>query len=433
MDEQKNREKEAVKTGLDLSDTQDYDVFAGSAEESFVEEVSEKNTSGSGKGLKGVAAFTAGFIACLVVLFVLCYVFGLGGFLSQKQFDHYKELIDKYGKYEEIMQLIEDDPIAEYDAEEMDDAKLKEIVSSIGDPYAEYYTAEEYDDFLKKYLGDYVGIGIVVTDEDGNVVIKSVLKDTPAEEAGLKGGDIIKAIDGKEPADTNEAIDMISQEAGTRVVLTIVRGDETLEVPATCARIEQDSVYYTEYKDEEAGLDDTNIGYIAITAFREDTGNEFKLAVRDLEGEGCDRFIIDLRENGGGLTKSSIAIADYLLPECRIMTEVSKNGNEKVYNSKASSAGIDYVVLVNGNTASASEILSAAIQDNSGAVIIGEKTYGKGVTQISKRFKDGSAIKITSTEYFRPNGGKVNGVGITPDIETDAEDAFDKALEELEK
>ena len=115
------------------------------------------------------------------------------------------------------------------------------------------------------------------------------------------------------------------------------------------------------------------------------------------------------------------------------MTEVSKNGNEKVYNSKASSAGIDYVLLVNEYTASASEILSAAVQDNNGGTIIGTKTYGKGVTQRSHRFKDGSAIKITSTEYFRPNGGKVNGVGITPDIEAEDDEAVEKALEVLEK
>lgn len=432
MDEDKSRENEVVKTGLELSDTQDYDVTAGIVAGPASGEQPKKKRSGS-KGGKGVAAFTAGFIACLAVLFVLCYVFGIGKFLSQKQFDYYKNLSDKYGKYEEIMQYIKDDPIATYNADEMDDAKLKEIVASIGDPYAEYYTAEEYEDFQKKYLGDYVGIGVSVAEEDGKVVIKSILRDGPAEDSELQENDIIKAVDGKEPTSVDDAVEMISGEAGTKVVLTIERGDKTFEVSLNRAHIEEESVYYTEYEDKEKGISDTNIGYIVITAFREETCKDFELAVRDLEGEGCDRFVIDLRNNGGGLTKSSIDVADYLLPECRIMTEVSKSGNEKVYNSKASSAGIDYVVLVNENTASASEILSAAIQDNKGATIIGTKTYGKGVTQLFHQFSDGTAIKITTTEYFRPNGGKVNGVGITPDIEAEEEEAVEKALEELEK
>ncbi len=431
MDEDRSKENEIVKTGLELSDTKDYNVFAGSSDESFDEEKPNKEKPRSGG--RGIASFTAGFIACLAVLFFLCYVLGIGKFLSEKQFNYYKNLSDKYGKYEEILQFIEDDPIAEYDATEIDDAKIKELVASIGDPYAEYYTAEEYEDFQKKYLGDYVGIGVAVMDEDGKVVIKSVLKDGPAEDAGLQEEDIIKAVDGKEPADVDNAIDMINGEVGTKVVLTIERGGESFDVTMNRAHIEEDSVYYTEYEDEDKGLSDTNIGYIAITAFREDTCKDLKLAVRDLEGEGCDKFIIDLRNNGGGLTNSSIDIADYLLPECRIMTEKSKGGNEKVYNSEASSAGIDYVVLVNEYTASASEILSAAIQDNKGAIIIGERTYGKGVTQLFHRFDDGSGIKITTTEYFRPNGGKVNGVGITPDIEAEGDEVVDKALEELGK
>jgi carboxyl-terminal processing protease len=185
-----------------------------------------------------------------------------------------------------------------------------------------------------------------------------------------------------------------------------------------------------EYKVYEGHPD---VGYISISTFRKDTAKDFKLAVRDLEAEGCDKFIIDLRENGGGLTNESLKIADYLLPACRIMTETTKNGKETVHNSKASSADLNCVVLVNGNTASASEILSAAIQDNDAGTIIGSKTFGKGVTQVTKKFRDGSAIKITSTEYFRPSGDKVNGVGITQDIETDDSGAMDKALEVLEK
>lgn len=440
MDEEKKTEFEETKTGLDLSDTQPYDLWSESDDGSFDEDQPkaqpekkpEKKKEKKSGGHSGVAAFTTGFITCLAVLFFLTYGLGMGRFLSKQQFEYYQNLSDKYGKYEEILQLIEDDPLAEHDGEVIDDQKLKDLVSSIGDPYAEYYTAEEYKEFRKLYLGDYVGIGVAVTTEDGRVVIKSIMEDSPAEDAGLMAEDVIKAVDGKVPADVDDAIDMISGEAGTKVELTIDRGGKEMNVSVTRAEIEAQSVFYTRYGGDTDP--DSHIGYIAITSFRDDTAKDFKDAVKDLESQGCDKFIIDLRGNGGGLTDVSIDIADYLLPECRIMTEYSKNGNEKVYNSKASSAGIDYVVLVDRNTASASEILSAAIQDNHGGLIIGEKTYGKGVTQISRKFNDGSAIKITSTEYYRPNGGKVNGVGITPDIEVEGDDAvLEKALEELKK
>ena len=155
------------------------------------------------------------------------------------------------------------------------------------------------------------------------------------------------------------------------------------------------------------------------------------MAVKDLKAKGCTKFILDLRDNGGGLTDPSIEIADYLLPACKIMSENTKDGSETVYNSKASSEDLDMVVLVNGNTASASEILTAALQDNKAVTVIGTKTYGKGVTQMMHQFSDGSAVKLTVTEYFRPSGETVNGVGITPDIEAEGEAVLEEALREL--
>ncbi|MBQ6624050.1 MAG: S41 family peptidase, partial [Mogibacterium sp.] len=137
--------------------------------------------------------------------------------------------------------------------------------------------------------------------------------------------------------------------------------------------------------------------------------------------------------NGGGLTDESIEIADYLLPACKIMSEVSKNGEENVSNSKSSSADLDMVILTDSDTASASEILTGALQDNKAGLIIGEKTYGKGVTQLSRKFDDGSAVKLTITEYFRPNGETVNEKGITPDIKVSSDKALERGLEELAK
>ena len=261
---------------------------------------------------------------------------------------------------------------------------------------------------------------------DGDIVIMTVFEGTPAEEAGILPDDIIVKVDGQEPESVDEAVDMISGEAGTKVTVTVKRGEELIDFNLNRQRIETESVGYSVLEDHP------DIGYISISSFIKGTADDFKNAVKDLKSQGCDKFIIDLRDNGGGLTDESIEIADYLLPACRIMSENKKDGTETVYNSKESSEDLDMVVLVNENTASASEILTAALQDNNAATIIGCTTYGKGVTQIVHQFNDGTAVKLTATEYFRPSGKTVQGVGITPDIEAYEDGYLDAALRELE-
>lgn len=371
--------------------------------------------------------FIMGVICTLVVLGVLYSVQNYGRFVRQDKYEYYKELEENYGKYNAILEMIGEDPLVDTPPSAIDDEKLKELVASIGDPYAQYFTKEEYDEFQKHYSGEYVGIGVAITDEDGRVVIKNVFENGPAGEAGVQSGDVILSINGEKPKDSNDAVNLIAGESGGLVELKLLRGEEELEFSMNRTKIEEETVEYRQL--EEA----PGVGYIKIISFIKGTADDFKLAVRDLKNEGCDKFVIDLRSNGGGLTDESIEIADYLLPACKIMSEVSKNGEEKVYNSKASAADLDMVVLTDVGTASASEILAGAIQDNKGGLIIGEKTYGKGVTQISRRFKDGSAVKLTITEYFRPNGETVNEKGITPDIELPSDEALERGLEELAK
>ena len=433
MSEENNKDltTENIKMGLELSDVDDYEVNGGESmdsgrpQSSASEKEIPKKEDKHGRRL----AFATGFVLCAVIVVLLTEVLGLGKIVLKNKYEYYKELDERYGKYYEIMQFISQDPIAVNEADEIGEEELKEIVANTGDPYAQYFTAEEYKEFIKRYAGDYVGIGIGVVEEDGRIVIKSVFEDGPAMEAGLKVEDVIVKVDGETPSDVDEAVAMITGEAGTKVLITVERDGSEIEAEIYRAKIDQDSVAYSPLKDYP------DVGYIYITSFMHGTGDEFELAVRDLKADGCDKFIIDLRNNGGGLTDESIGIADYLLPACRIMSEKAKDGTEKVYNSKASSADLNFVVLVNENTASASEILSAAIQDNDAGTIIGTTTFGKGVTQLTHQFKDGSAIKITMTEYFRPSGEKVNGVGITPDVivEDDGEALIDAALRELDK
>lgn len=423
---------EDKKMGLDLSDTAYYNVDDGVTDEPLLGDEPEEggDESGDSKGRKDRAtgrmtlAFILGMLCCALVIFAITKVFG-AHILGDEEYKYFKDLNGSYGKYYEIMKMIGEDPIAETEPEEISDEELKRIVSSIGDPYAEYYTAEEYEQMERRLMGNYVGIGIGVVQEEDNVVIKEIFAGTPAEEAGIKVDDIIAKVDGKKPADVDDAVSMITGEPGTKVTVTVKRGDENIDFELTRQQIETESVTYDVLEGHK------DIGYIALASFTKDTDDDFKLAVKDLKSKGCTKFIIDLRNNGGGLTDSSIEIADYLLPACKIMSENTKNGKETVYNSKASSADLDMVILVNEATASASEILAAALQDNNAGTIIGTKTFGKGVTQVMHQFDDGTAIKITITEYFRPSGKTVHGVGITPDIEAEEGEVLDKALEEL--
>lgn len=409
--------------GLQISDADYYDVNRQAVQVPEAPKKPAKRRKNSGRLLP----FLLGILTSLIVLLLLTEVFGLGKFVPQSKYEYYRDLHSNYGKYYEIMKMIGEDPIAETVPEELSDERLKEIVASTGDPYAQYFTADEYKEFSKKYASGYVGIGVGVLQVGDDIVIKEIFEDSPAETDGMQVEDVITKIDGKEPADIDEAIEMLDGEPGTPVSVTVRRDGEEIVIDTNRARVDQESVKY-------AVLDDhPDIGVIRVSRFIKGTSDEFRDAVRALEGDGCSKFIIDLRANGGGLTDESIAVADYLLPACKIMTESFKNGKETVYNSKADTAGIHYVVLVDGDTASASEILTAAIQDNKGGTIIGSRTYGKGVTQRTHMFDDGSAVKITATEYFRPNGETVNGVGVTPDVDAADGEMREVAIRELEK
>lgn len=389
-------------------------------------EETEANTPSSGH-LKTVLSFIGGIIFAVAAFLIVTQVLDLGTLIPNDKLDYYHDLDTAYGKYYEIVKMIGEDPIAESTPEDITEEDLRALLASSGDPYAQYYTAEEYEKFYNSFAGGYVGIGIGVVETDDGMLIKTVFNNGPAEDAGVEPEDLIVKINGKVPESIEDAVSMMTGEVGEKVVLTINRAGKELEFTMNKQELDQESVAYTELEGYE------DIGYITITSFVKETDRDFKLAVKDLINSGRDKIIIDLRDNGGGLTDSSVEIADYLLPSCTIMTDVLKDGTETVYSSKQSSADIEYVILVNEYTASASEILSAAVQDNNGGKIIGSQTFGKGVTQITRKFSDGSAVKLTISEYYRPNGDKVQGVGVTPDIETDTdEETMAAAIEVLE-
>ena len=411
----------------DITEYTDATDDTGAVEGIIEDEISEiPEKPARGKGIfRIVISFLAGFAACIALISVLTYGMGLGRIMNKSDWEYYHDLDDNYGKYATIMKMIGEDPLSQTAPETISDEVLKEIVADTGDPYAEYFTAEEYKQFEKMYTGDYVGVGIGVTDEEGIFYIRTVYDNGPASRAGLEPGDIIFKVDGVTPESLDDAVARMTGEAGTEVTVTVDRNGEKLDFKMVREAIELQSVGWSVTEE------DPEVGYIVITVFRRGTAKDFSKAVKELKEKGCTRIILDLRNNGGGLTDECIEIADQLLPACRIMTDVSKSGSEKVYNSEESSEDLELVVLVNRNTASASEILTAALSENGAAVVIGEQTYGKGVTQVSRSFSDGSAVKLTVTEYLTPKGNHVQGNGIKPDIEATDEDAMEKALAEL--
>lgn len=344
-----------------------------------------------------------------------------GRVLVGEEYQHFKEFKKTYGKYFAIEKMLDEEALGYNSASSDGIPKLSEdayskLLKNLDDKYAEYYTAKDYETFMRRFAESYDGVGVTIADAtlktDGRkvIIVLSVFKDSPAEEAGIKAGDLITKVDGKEVKNSDEASSHMLGQAGTEVTVTTERDGEEKDYEMLRAKIDYKSVDYEKIDKEN------KIGYIAISTFKQGTSEEFKLAIKDLKNDGYEKIIIDLRDNGGGMTVEAYDLADYLLPEGVIVTEKNKRGKEESHTSDASSANFEYVVLVNKNTASASEIVACAIQDNKGAKIIGAQTYGKGVTQKTQQLADGSAIKFTIQEYFRPNGKTVNGVGVIPDI-----------------
>ena len=283
------------------------------------------------------------------------------------------------------------------------------------DKYSSYFTPEEYEDYTAGLSGEIVGIGTTIEAYDDVVRVVQPIADGPAERAGILAEDIIWKVDQTELAGLtlDESVDLMRGEAGTVVTIFVRRGSEDLEFRLIRARITTSSVNWE--------VRDGQIGYIRISHFEQPTANQFRQAMRQLEQEDIRGLVIDLRSNPGGYLHSVVEVAQQILDETTIVTEVSRDGREKVYASQSGNKlEIPYVVLVNRSSASASEIMAGAIQDTESAKIIGETTTGKGVVQTSYRLADGSGFRVTTARYLTPAGRDIHGVGIEPDITIEA-------------
>ncbi len=331
-------------------------------------------------------------------------------------------MIKNMGKYDssvisELMQKIDVYHFGETpDSQELVDRASHALVDAVQDPYASYFTEKEYSDYTASFNGRYYGIGVLVKTPDGTgSTVVRVYEGSFAEQAGLMAGDLIVKVDGKDVRNvtSNELVSLIKGEEGTTVDITVVRGGKEQTVTVTRGEVYVKRVEYMMLED--------NVGYIYLSQFSGNASDEFEAAINDLSGKGAKSLIVDLRDDPGGGLNIVVDICDMLLPECVICSMQGKTTETTEYfRSDKEMYDIPFVVLVNGNSASASEIFAGAMQDNGRAKIIGTQTYGKGVVQTTFRLENGHGfIKLTTDAYYTPNGTNLGGTGITPDIVVD--------------
>jgi len=329
-------------------------------------------------------------------------------------------------------QYIDQNYIGDINKNKIIDETIRGFVEGIGDEYSQYMTAEEWTEYQADALGNYVGVGIYMSqDDDGNIVVVSTIKGTPAEEAGIESEDIITAVDGESMIGktTAEVSSKVKGEEGTQVTLTIYRNGEYIDFTMTRASVK---VYHVDSK-----MLEDNIGYISLLTFDEGCAEEFEQEMDKLIEQGTTKIIFDLRYNTGGLVNEALQILDLFLDKNQV-TLITKdaNGNEKVNKAENSKKyDVELVILVNEYSASASEIVTGALKDHGVAKVIGTVTYGKGVIQEIIPLNDGGVLKLTTSEYYTPNNVKINKIGITPDyeIEISKEDSENKIDTQLEK
>lgn len=338
-----------------------------------------------------------------------------------------------------LKQKVDQDFYFEEDTDSMEEGIYAGMMAGLGDPYSCYYTAEQYEELMVDTQGVYCGIGAMISQnlETNVMTIIRVFEGSPAAEGGLLAGDMISKVDGRDV--TQEELDIVVNnyvkgEENTEVTLTVFRPsvNDYLDITMTRKNVEVPTVEHQMLTDD--------IGYVLITQFEMVTAQQFKDAVKDLESQGMKKLMIDLRSNPGGVVDSAVSIAAYMLPEGDILTTRYKNGQEDVYRTKDKKLRVDssqeggfpqypvldedeldipIAILVNENSASASEILAGAMKDYGRATLVGTTTFGKGIVQNLYPLKDGSAIKMTVAKYFTPSGYDLHEKGIQPDVEVE--------------
>lgn len=317
------------------------------------------------------------------------------------------------GKFLKVLSIIKSRYVEEIPIANLMSGAVKGLVEGLNDPHSVYMDAKIYKEFQIETEGSFGGVGIVIGLKEGKgLTVIAPIEGTPGERAGIKSGDVILQINGQDTKDMqqDEAVAKIRGPEGTQVSLTIRRdGEKELRnFTVTRANIQLKTV--------NAKMLDNGIGYIRISTFNESTSNDFVKAYNDLGKQGMKTLILDLRDNPGGLLNECIKVSRNFIPKGTIVSVAGRDGKMEVYTSDLEQVKYPMVVLVNGGSASASEIVAGAVQDTKAGTIIGTKTYGKGSVQTIFDLSDGTAVKLTIAKYFTPAGRSINGTGIEPDI-----------------
>ncbi|WP_044565647.1 S41 family peptidase [Anaerococcus provencensis] len=331
--------------------------------------------------------------------------------------------------------LLKQNYLYDFTDDQIYEGSLKGMFANLGDPYTSYYSPDEFSKLMETLNGRYQGIGVSVqASKEGYIKAISVFDNSPAKEAGIMPGDYITKVNGTAfGADQlEEAVAEIKGEPGTSVNLTILRVEENstnskeFDVEVDRADVNVDTI-----DDDIVEIDGKKIGYIHIMAFDDVTWNDFSESFNRLKSQDIDGLILDVRNNPGGALDVVINIADNFLDEGTIVTTKEKDGSETVEKSNADFDDIPLTIIQNENSASASEILAGALKDRGRAKVVGTQSFGKGVVQKIFNLQNGAGAKITISEYFTPNGTQINKVGVTPDIEVEAEEDFDISKKDL--
>lgn len=376
------------------------------------QEVSLKKTAIVLTALAG-ALMVAGLT--FVITFTVFHSYYFGGDSAQSQ--------AVAAKTAELYETIDRYYIGEYDDQTLADYACAGMVQGIGDEWSYYITADEYSDYLDQLSNTYVGIGItILQQEDGSIVVQDVTEGGPAQQAGVQAGDVVVSVDGTavDGMTVSELKELVRGEAGTTVEMEFLRQSERVSLTIERQSIEEEVVH--------AQLLDSGDGYIKIDNFDGGCTEKTIAAIEDLQAQGANSIIFDVRNNPGGLKDEVIALLDYLLPEGEIFHTVNFAGQEEISESDADYLDMPMAVLVNISSYSAAEYFAAALQEYDAAIIVGEQTYGKGYFQTALQLSDGSAVNLSIGKYYTPQGKNLAGVGITPDEVVELDDEAEEAL-----
>ena len=385
--------------------------------------------------------FGTGFFARVLTALVCIFVFMAGWLYAQKSVqksEQEKESEDVGAsvltesetlyKLNEIQSIIEQHYLNEVDSSNLSNYLFKGAVAGLDDPYANYYSAEELQSVLDSSRGEYIGIGATLSEDirTKEIRVLEVYDGGTAKEAGLKPGDQLLALEDTafEGCGLSEVVSLIKSRDGP-FTLTVYRPEteEELQLEMECREIHLEYVQYE--------MLEGKIGYIRLSEFTKTSVEQFQNAAKELKRQGMEKLVVDLRNNPGGLLDVVCDILDEILPKGVIVYTEDRDGNRKEYKSDVKrSITCEVAVLVNGNSASASEIFAGAIQDYEIGPVVGTQTYGKGVVQKTYTLSDGSALKLTTEKYYTPKGQDIDGNGITPDIVVEEQDMDSGQIEE---